>query len=154
MGKAYGELTGREYGFIEPFMMDDAEVAVMIMGSAAGTAKTAVQQARAEGIKAGMIKLRVFRPWPADVVAGAISKLGAIGIMDRSISFGYCGPLYSEVRATAYSKKLETPIASYVYGLGGRDVAPHHIIEVFKGLQKVAESGKAPEEESYVNLRE
>jgi len=154
VGKAFGKTFGREYGFIEPYMMDDAEVAIIIMGSAAGTAKVGVRMARDAGIKAGLVKLRVFRPWPADVLTDAVKGLGAVGVMDRCISFGYGGPVFSELRASAYSKGLSVPIASYIYGLGGRDVAPQHVVEVFKGLAKIAESGKAPDEESYVNLRE
>jgi len=154
VGKAFGKIFGREYGFIEPYMLDDAEVAIIIMGSAAGTAKVGVRMARDAGIKAGLVKLRVFRPWPTDVLTDAVKGLGAVGVMDRCISFGYGGPVFSELRASAYSKGLSVPIGSYIYGLGGRDVAPQHVVEVFKELAKIAESGKTPDEESYVNLRE
>ncbi len=153
VGKAFGKAFGREYGFLESYMMDDAEVAIVIMGSAAGTAKTAVKLARDEGIKAGLVKLRVFRPWPAEAITEAVKGVAALGVMDRCISFGYGGPVFSELRASAYSKKMTLPISSFIYGLGGRDLNPQQIVQVYKDLLKVAESGEAAEE-SFVGLRE
>ena len=155
VGEAYGQLSGRKYGFFDTFMLDDADLAIVVMGSAAGTSRQAVRDLRAQGVKAGMLKLRVFRPFPGQLIADALSHVKAIGVMDRCVSFGIeGGPVFHEVRSAAYERRLAIPIAKYIYGLGGKDVRPEMIQEVFADLEKVAESGHDPAEAKFIGLNE
>ncbi len=149
----YKELSGREYGFFEEYMLDDADVAVVILGSAAGTARTAVDNMRSKGVKAGMLKIRMFRPFPADEIVEALKDISAIGVMDRSIAFGaQAGPLFLELRCAAYNTDLV--FSDYIYGLGGRDVPEKHIEEVFDKLVKIADKGKTDKLVDFVGVRD
>jgi pyruvate ferredoxin oxidoreductase alpha subunit len=155
VGKEYGELTGRSYDFLDKFRMDDAELAVVALGSAAGTAKAAVEDLRAEGVKAGLVKIRVFRPFPGEELCAALARCKAVSVMDRSFSFGLRGgPVFNEIRGAAYGAGLKVPMASHIYGIGGRDINVTQIRGVFEQLKKVAASGKVETVESYVGLRE
>ena len=121
--------------------MDDAEVAIITLGSSAGTAKEAVNIMRDQGKKAGLVKLRLFRPFPFKAVAAALKNVKAVGVMDRSIAFGAeGGPAWLEVRSAMYEQK--TPILNFIYGLGGRDISNTQIAEVFDKLLDVAATGK------------
>ena len=151
----YEKLSGRKYGYFDTFMLEDADLAIVVLGSAAGTAKQAIRELRAQGIKAGMLKLRVFRPFPGDLVAQALSHVKAIGVMDRAASFGIeGGPVYHELRSAAYGARLAIPMGRYVYGLGGRDVSPDTVKDAFADLEKVAESGEDPAEAKFLGLNE
>jgi len=155
VGEAYGQLSGRKYGLFDTYMLEDAELAIVVLGSSAGTARHAIKELRAEGIKAGMLKLRVFRPFPGELVADALAHVKAIGVMDRCVSFGIeGGPVFQEVRSAAYGKRLTIPMAKYIYGLGGRDVRPEMIKDIFADLAKVAESGEDPTEATFIGLNE
>jgi pyruvate ferredoxin oxidoreductase alpha subunit len=137
--------TGREYGMLEKYRMDGAELGVFIMSSAAGTGKDAVDSLRAKGVKAGLVKLRVFRPFPAEEVAEALSGLKALGIMDRSDGFSACGgPLGSEVRAALYGKADGIRTINYIYGLGGRDMRTDDFEHIFGELAAMRDGGEAP----------
>lgn len=149
----YAKVSGRKYGLFEPYKLDDAEVAVVALGSAAGTAKVAVDRLRAEGIKAGMLKLRVYRPFPGRQIVDAIKHVPAVAVMDRSISFGLDGgPVFNEIRSFAYGQKIN--FLSYIYGLGGRDVPVEDIQDVFRSLVKINESGKVGNVYNYLGVRE
>jgi len=151
----YEKLSGRKYGYFDTFMLEDAELAIVALGSAAGTAKQAIRELRAQGIKAGMLKLRVFRPFPGDLVVQALSHVKAIGVMDRAASFGIeGGPVYHELRSAAYGARLAIPMGRYVYGLGGRDVSPDTVKDAFADLEKIAESGEDPAEATFLGLNE
>ena len=155
VGEAYGQLSGRPYGNFDAFMLDDAELVVVVMSSAAGTARHAIRELRAQGVKAGMLKLRVFRPFPTKAVAEALANAKAVGVMDRCISFGIeGGPVFHEVRSAAYEQRLTMPIGKYVYGLGGRDTRPEHVKQVFADLEKLAASGEQPAEAKFIGLNE
>ncbi len=131
----FEKLSGRKYGFFEEYRMEDAEYAMVIMGSAAGAAKDAVDKLRAEGKKAGLIKVRMFRPFPAQELAAALSKVKAVALMDRADSFnGISGPLAAEVRAALFAGKYTPDTVAYVYGLGGRDVRVEEIESVYDAL--------------------
>jgi pyruvate ferredoxin oxidoreductase alpha subunit len=133
--------TGRGYGLFEEYRMEDAEFAVVAMSSSAGTAKAAVDVLRSKGKKVGLIKLRVFRPFPADEIANAAKGLKALAIMDKSDSFSANGgPLGAEMRAALYTGAHRIPTCNYIYGLGGRDVKIDDFYEVFTEL----ESGSIP----------
>lgn len=131
----FEKLSGRKYGFFEEYRMEDAEYAMVIMGSAAGAAKDAVDKLRAEGKKAGLIKVRMFRPFPAQELAAVLSKVKAVALMDRADSFnGISGPLAAEVRAALFAGKYTPDTVAYVYGLGGRDVRVEEIESVYDAL--------------------
>ena len=152
VAEEYAKLSGREYGLFEEYKLSDADVAVIVLGSAAGTAKVAVDGLREKGIKAGLLKLRVFRPFPGDELVQAIAHVPAVAVMDRSVSFGLDGgPVFNEVRSFAYGRDIK--LLSYIYGLGGRDVPVEHIDIVFNNLVK-ANEGKEVGTYNYVGVRE
>ena len=119
MGAEFGEMTGRSYGLIEKYMMDDAEEAIVIIGSSAGTAKETVKQLRAQGKKVGLIKVRSFRPFPSEDIAAALKNVKAFAVMDKDDSFNaHCGPMYAEVTASLYAAGISAPKGiSCIYGL-------------------------------------
>lgn len=142
VGEEFGELTGRKYGWFEEYCMEDAEVAIVIIGSAAGTAKDAVDRLRAEGKKVGLIKVRMFRPFPGTEIAEALKNVKAVGLMDRTESFNdCCGPLGAEVTAALFRAKKQCEMINWVYGLGGRDVRVEDIEKVFADLYDAVENG-------------
>ena len=142
MAAEFEQFTGRKYGLFEEYQMEDAEVALVLIGSSAGTAKAAVDALREQGVKAGLIKLRVFRPFPAEELAQALSKVKALAIMDKAESFSdHGGPLFSEVRAALYDLEPRPRTVGYVYGLGGRDVTPEHFAGVYRRLLDIAAGG-------------
>ncbi len=151
----FEKLTGRKYGLFEEFMMDDAEVAIVILNSTAGTAKQAIRQLREKGIKAGLIKIRVFRPFPFEEIAKALSNVKAVAIMDKSDGFNAAGgPLYTEVTSALYGRVDGVKAINYIYGLGGRDVSTDDIISVYDRLCDIADSGNVGEVYNYLGVRE
>lgn len=153
VGKEFGEMSGRSYGFFEEYKLSDADYAVVIIGSAAGTTKDAIDELREKGIKAGLLKLRVFRPFPAEEIAAALKNCKAIGIMDRSEGFnGQAGPLTAEISAALFRAKSQAEVVSYIYGLGGRDYRVEDALEVFDELKEAA-NGKEVEQFRYIGLR-
>lgn len=150
IGREFGKLTGREYGLFECYKLDDAEVGIVVLGSTAGTAKDVVDRMRADGMKVGLLKLRAFRPFPAAQLVKALSRLKAIGVMDRCASFGgQGGPVFSELRAALYDTPGHPPVYNWIYGLGGRDCDMDQIGSVFGALEGVARGRKL---EKTVNL--
>ncbi len=156
VGAEFAEMTGRSYGLIEKYMLDDAEEAIIIIGSSAGTAKEAVSELRAEGKKVGLIKIRAFRPFPAEEIAEALKGVKAFAAMDKDDSFnGHCGPIYAEICAALYAAGISAPKSiSYIYGLGGRDVRVESIAHVFSELEKIAATGEIGETYRYLDVRE
>jgi len=142
----FTEKTGREYGLIEKYKMEDAEYAVVIMSSSAGTGKVAVDELREKGVKAGLIKIRVFRPFPTEEIIEAVDGLKGLGIMDKSDGFsGAGGPLGAEVRAALYGKADGICTVNYIYGLGGRDVKTEHFHEIIKELKDKVKGKDVPD---------
>lgn len=155
VAREYAKISGREYGFFEEYKMDDAEYAVVIIGSAAGTAKDAVDELREQGIKAGLIKIRLFRPFPAEEIAESLKNIKAVALMDRTESYNdNCGPIGSEVTTALYRAGSNALAVNYVYGLGGRDVKVSDMVEVYKELVKTAEAGKVENPYRYMGVRE
>ena len=155
IGKEFGRTFGREYGFFEEYRTQDAEVCIVVMSSAAGTCKDAVDELRNEGLKVGLLKPRVFRPFPNEKIGEALKKMKAIAVLDRSSSPGAFGaPLFGEIRSALYDYEKRPKIVNYVYGLGGRDIKVEHFKEVGAKLAKIAETGKIEEMCGYLNLRE
>ncbi len=137
VSKEYSALTGRQYGLIEEYKMEDAEMAIVVLNSTAGTAKYTVDRLREQGIKAGLIKPRVFRPFPYAEIAEALKNVKAVAILDKCDSTnGAGGPLYTEVTSALYGAGITSVKAvNYVYGIGGRDVKTDDIERVYSDLQ-------------------
>jgi len=155
VAKEFAAMSGREYGFFEEYRMEDAEYAMVIIGSAAGTAKDTVDVLREKGIKAGVLKIRLFRPFPAEEIAEALKHVKYLAIMDRTEDFNTnCGPLGAEIKAALYNKNLHPQALNYCYGLGGRDVTVESLTSVFEDLQKVAGTGELGETYRYLSVRE
>jgi pyruvate ferredoxin oxidoreductase alpha subunit len=153
----YGRLTGRYYGdgLIEKYMVDDAEIVIICLGSTAGTVKTVVDELRLKGVKAGLLKIRTFRPFPAEEIAKALAKVKAIAVMDRSLSFGgNGGAVYHETRHALYDLSTHPFMVNYIYGLGGRDTSPSQIIRIFEDLKNIIQTGRIDEKMRYIGLRE
>jgi pyruvate flavodoxin/ferredoxin oxidoreductase domain protein len=154
VAKDFEKMTGRKYSFFEEYRMEDAEIAVVCMNSTAGTTKTVVDELREKGIKAGMVKVRVFRPFPAEEIAEALGNLKAVAIMDKADSLNAMGgALYEDVISSMYTAKKQVPAVSYVYGIGGRDTTSNNIHEVFDYLTQVAKTGEIDNPYRYVGLR-
>ncbi len=153
----FNQKFGREYGLFEPYRLEDAEVAIVIANSTAGTAKVVVDQLRDAGLKVGLLKLRVFRPFPAKEIVEVLRHLKAVAVMDRSISFGAmdnAGPLFLEIAAALTLQGIQMPLADYVYGLGGRDILPREIETVYRDLLTIAETGQVARMVTYLGVRE
>jgi len=155
VAKEFEAMTGRRYGMIEEYRMEDADVAMVIIGSTAGTAKETCDDMRAMGIKAGVIKIRVFRPFPEQELAAALSKVKALAIMDKCDSFSAVGgPLFAEVRAALFGKRSDLPAVNYIYGLGGKDVNVADLKIVFNTLADMVKSGQPADQYRYLAIRE
>ena len=154
VAKKFKEVSGREYGLFEEYKTEDADYIMLIMGSAAGTAKEAVDHLREQGKKVGVLKLRVFRPFPAEEIAEALKGCKAVAIMDRCESYnGNGGPLGSEVTAGLYRNKVMIEAVNYIYGLAGRDFTVNEVYDIFAELEEAVESGKKVEQYQYIGLR-
>ena len=132
----YAKLFGRKYGRVEPFMADDAEVLLIVSGTIASTAKQAVMDARDKGFKLGSAKVRVFRPFPQDLIKKVVKGKKAVAVVDRNYSFGNQGIFYTEIRDALYDVEPKVPVYSYIAGLGGRDVTVKDLIEIGKLASK------------------
>jgi pyruvate ferredoxin oxidoreductase alpha subunit len=155
VAKEFEAMTGRQYDMLEEYRMDDAEFAVVIIGSSAGAGKEAVDELRNAGVKAGLVKVRVFRPFPVEEITNALKNLKAVAIMDKTDSFSAAGgPLGSEVKAAIQGKVNDIVTANYIYGLGGRDVRVEHIKQVFDEIAELVKTGKKPETYQYLAVRE
>lgn len=153
-GQRFGQMTGRAYGFFEEYCMEDAEEALVLIGSTAGTAKAAVDQLRAQGKKVGLVKLRVFRPFPAEELAQALSHCKAVAVMDKSEGFSACGgPIFAETRSALYDLENRPKLINVVYGLGGRDVSTGDIAELYQRLEHIAETGEVGEVYTHMGVR-
>lgn len=155
VAKEFEAMSGRSYGFYEGYQLEDADYVVVAIGSVCGTAKDAIDQLRAKGMKAGLMKVRVFRPFPGEEFAEALRKCKAVAIMDRAESYsGQGGPLGAELMAAMYRAKVQAEAVNIMYGLSGRDVRVEDIEKVFADLQDMAENGKTFEQYPYLGLRE
>lgn len=154
VGEAFGRISGRKYGLFEEYRTEDAEYVMLIMGSAAGTAKQACDDLRAKGMKVGILKLRVFRPFPAEEIAEALRNCKCVAIMDRCESYnGNGGPLSMEVCAALFKYKVDIEAVSYMYGLAGRDFTVDHVYEIFDEMEDHVKNGTEIEQYQYIGLR-
>lgn len=155
VGKEFGKTFGREYGLIETYKCDDADYIMIAMGSTAGTAKAAIEELRKEGIKAGLLKIRVFRPFPAEEIAAVLAKAKAVAVLDRAESMSnQAGPVATEVKAGLFDAGVKVPLASYIYGLGGREIFIEDLKNVYRELKNIAEGKSKPEQAKYIGLKE
>jgi len=153
IGEEYGKLTGRSYGILDAYRCEDADVVMVGLGSTMGTMKDAADRVREQdGIAAGVVAIRVFRPFPFEEIRAALSGAGAVGVMDRAISYGLGGPVFNEVRSALYGQ--DSPMASYIYGLGGRDMSLDMAQDALRDLAQVKQSGESARETRYLGLRE
>jgi len=151
----FSALTGRSYGLFEEYMLEDAETAIVVMSSAGGTTRVAVDKLRAEGKKVGMLKLRMFRPFPADEIAVALGHCRAVAVLDRSHGLaGTGGPMGDEVKAAMYHLDDRPDCINYVYGLGGRDVTVENIESVYSDLDALDSATNSNTGFRYLNLRD
>ena len=154
VAEEFEKWTGRKYEFFEKYMLDDAKIAIVCMNSTAGTAKAVINDLRAKGVKAGLLKIRMFRPFPVEEVAEALSNLKAVAILDKADSLnGAGGALFEDVTSSMYVNKKQVPMVNYVYGIGGRDTTEAQIESVYSDLQKIVETGDIGNPYRYLGLR-
>lgn len=152
VAKDFEKMTGRKYGLFEEYKLDDAEYVIVCMNSTAGTTKAAIEDLRKQGIKAGLLKVRVFRPFPGEEIAKALSKAKAVAVLDKADSLnGQGGALYEDVVSGMYNEQLSIPTINYVYGIGGRDTTVKDIKSVYEDLNKI--NGKVENPYRYLGLR-
>ncbi|MFO8050129.1 MAG: pyruvate ferredoxin oxidoreductase [Thermoplasmatota archaeon] len=146
--KEWEELTGRSYGgMMDMYKCEDAEYILFGAGTMMSTSKDVVDEMRKEGHKVGIARLRIFRPFPVDEVRYLADRAHAVGVLDRTFTFGRGGPLFNEFNGQLYNHSNRPFTKNYVIGVGGRDVTPKHIRGVFMDLMKVKESGYGEEGE-------
>jgi pyruvate ferredoxin oxidoreductase alpha subunit len=151
VGREFGELTGREYGLFENYMLDGADVAIVVMSSAAGTTKVAVDELRKKGKKAGLLRPRLFRPFPYKQIAEALKGTKAVCVLDRTDSFsGFGGPLFNEVRSALYGLENGPKTIGRIFGLGGRDYKVADAQGVFDELFEISGGGKVDSPVKYL----
>ena len=146
--------TGRKYEFFEKYKLDDAEIAIVCMNSTAGTTKAVVDELREKGVKAGLLKLRMFRPFPAEEIAEALQGLKAVAILDKADSLNAAGgALFEDVTSAMYVNKKQVPMVNYIYGIGGRDTTTMQIESVYNDLQEIVKTGETGNPYRYLGLR-
>lgn len=146
---------GRKYGIFESYRLDDAEVGIVVLNSAAGTTKDVIDEYRGKGIKAGLLKPRLFRPFPYKEVADALKHLKAICVLDRADSYGGLGPMFMEVSSALYQADGNRPkLINKIYGLGGRDYMPEQAEAVLKELDGIAKGAPVKNVKDYIGVRE
>ena len=154
VAEEFEKISGRSYGLFEEYRTEDADYIMLLIGSAAGTAKQAVDDLRAEGKKAGIIKLRVFRPFPAAELAEALKKCRMAAVLDRCESYnGNGGPLGCEVDAALFRNKVMIETVNYIYGLAGRDFTVNDVYDIFNELEEADQNGSKVEQYQYIGLR-
>ena len=154
VSKEFEKWTGRHYDLFEEYKLDDAEIAVVCMNSTAGTTKAVVDKLRDQGVKAGLLKIRVYRPFPGEEVAKALSHLKAVAVLDKSDSLNAIGgALFEDVVSSMYVAKQNVPVVNYVYGIGGRDTTEKEINSVYTDLAEIAKDGKVENHYRYLGLR-
>ncbi|MDR0460420.1 MAG: pyruvate ferredoxin oxidoreductase [Nitrososphaerota archaeon] len=153
----FATLTGRSYGdgLVDTYKLDDAELAVIVVGSTTGTLKVLIDELRSEGIKVGLLRLRTFRPFPVEQLQKNLKHIKALAVMDKSMSFGSLGgPVFTEVRNALFDIKEHPFIINYIFGLGGRDSNPLGLRKVFEDLQQIAKTGQVDTVVHYLGLKE
>ncbi|HDS09768.1 MAG TPA: pyruvate ferredoxin oxidoreductase, partial [Firmicutes bacterium] len=133
-GNEFKQIFGKDYGLIEKYKTDDAEFVLVTYGTISGTAKDAVDKLREQGIAAGVLKIRAFRPFPREEVQEALKNCKKVGVIDRAVSFGHEGPFFTETKAAMFGDTK--PFYGFIAGLGGRDVSIRDIESVVDFMNK------------------
>jgi len=157
VNEEYAQISGRHYGngLVDTYCLEDAETAIVCLGSTAGTVKTVVDELRANGVKAGLLRIRTFRPLPVKEIIKALENVKAVAVMDRSMSFGgNGGPVFHEIRHVLYDVKKHPYVVDYFYGLGGRDTSPIQIGKIYEDLQRIVQTRRVKNPINNVGLRE
>jgi len=136
VGKQFGELFGRSYGLVETYKVEDAKELIISSATIASTARSAIDYLREKGRKVGLLRIRLFRPFPTEIVRSLTSAMDKAIVIDRNISFGASGIFYQEVKAACYNNKNKPPIFGVITGLGGRDVGKKDIIDIYEDMMK------------------
>ena len=153
----YANISGRKYGngLVDAYRLEDAEIAAVCVGSTGGTAKAVVDELRAGGVKAGLLRIRAFRPLPVEEIQTTLKHVKAVAVMDRSASFGgYGGPMYHEVRHALYDAQTHPYVVNYIYGLGGRDMPGTIIRDIYEDLQRILETNQVKSRVQFAGVRE
>jgi pyruvate ferredoxin oxidoreductase alpha subunit len=153
----YAKVSGRSYGngLLDAYRLGDAEIAAVCVGSTAGTMKTVVDELRQEGVKAGLLRIRTFRPLPVEAIRRALENVKAVAVMDKSMSFGgNGGAVFHEVRHVLYDAEAHPYVVDYIYGLGGRDTSPKELRGVYEDLQRILQTRRVEKPIQYLGLRE
>ena len=154
VAEEFEKVTGRKYSFFEEYRMEDAEYVVVCMNSTAGTAKFTADRLREKGIKAGVLKVRVFRPFPTEEIAKSLSKAKAIAVLDKADGLNAAGgALFTDITSAMYTNNVTVPTINYIYGIGGRDTKSDDIEKVFTDLQELNTNGKVENPYRYLGLR-
>lgn len=150
----FEKLTGRSYSFFEEYKSQDADYIIVCMNSTAGTTKFVVDKLREKGIKAGLIKVRMFRPFPAEEIAEALKNAKSIAVLDKADSLnGAGGALFEDVTASMFTSKIFVPTINYIYGIGGRDTKVEDIESVFNDLSNIDKNKKVEKPYRYLGVR-
>lgn len=154
VGDEFAALSGRPFSMVEGWGMEDAETAIVVIGSTAGNARHVARQLRAKGEKVGVLKIRCFRPFPTEEIKAALKGVKAVAVLDRADSFGADGgPLFLEVRSALYDAVERPAVVNYIYGLGGADVKLELIERVYSDLSDIASGAAAPGPMAYLGTR-
>ncbi len=154
VSKEFEKLTGRSYSLFEEYKLDDAQIAIVCMNSTAGTTKVVVDELRNKGIKAGLLKIRVYRPFPAEEISKALSNVKALAVLDRADSLNACGgALFTDVTSGMFVNNSYIPTVNYIYGIGGRDTTAKDIEGVYNDLIEIVETGKIDNPYRYFGLK-
>lgn len=154
IAKEFEALTGRTYGFFEEYCLEDAQIAIVCMNSTAGTTKAVVDDLRAKGVKAGLLKIRMYRPFPAEEIAKALSHVKAVAVLDRADGLTTCGgALFTDITSGMHTYGVQVPTVSYIYGIGGRDTTTDQIASVYTDLQEILQSNSLDTPYRYLGLR-
>ena len=153
--KEFEETFGTKYDFIDTYKLEDADIAVIALSSTAGTSRGVIDELRGQGIKAGLLRPRVFRPFPREKILAALKNVKAVAVLDRAESFSAeGGPLYTEIKAALYDSDIKPLVANYIYGLGGRDIFPDDIKKVYSDLGAALKDKKVSNPINYLGSRE
>ncbi len=155
IGEEYEKISGRRYDLLHPYGMEDAETAIVVLSSTAGTTRVTARELREKGQKVGMLKIRCFRPFPKDEIVELLEDLKAVAVLDRADGMGaYGAPVFNEIRNALYDADGHPEVVNYVYGLGGRDIGVKEIKKVYDDLSEIARTGKVKQRLNYLGVRE
>jgi len=151
--REFSELSGRQFDMFESYRLDDAERVVIAINSVAGEIKEVIDELRDAGEKVGLLKIRVFRPFPYEEIAEALSGAKIVTVLDRSTSMGACGPLYTEICTALYNASPKPMLYSRTFGLGGRELPLQNIRELFEENKRYLDNGKIEKMFDWLNVR-